>query len=78
MAMWKASRWASPTATAAPAPTCCPTSTPPSTGWLAQRIPVRVKIDQVPEGVRLVAGQTATVSVNPPETARDDGAPRHS
>ena len=45
---------------------------------LAQRIPVRVKIDQVPEGVRLVAGQTATVSVNPPETARDDGAPRHS
>jgi hypothetical protein len=25
---------------------------------------VRVKIDDVPEGVRLVAGQTATVSVD--------------
>ena len=52
----------------------------PTFNWvrLAQRIPVRVKIDQVPEGVRPVAGQTATVSVNPPETARDDGAPRHS
>ena len=49
----------------------------PTFNWLAQRIPVRVKIDQVPEGVRL-AGQTATVSVNPPETAREDGAPRHS
>ena len=46
----------------------------PTFNWvrLAQRIPVRVKIDQVPEGVRLVAGQTATVSVNPPETARED------
>ncbi|KAG1253350.1 hypothetical protein G6F65_017503 [Rhizopus arrhizus] len=32
---------------------------------LAQRIPVRVKIDDVPDGVRLVAGQTATVSVDP-------------
>ena len=39
----------------------------PTFNWvrLAQRIPVRVKIDDVPEGVRLVAGQTATVSVDP-------------
>lgn len=45
----------------------------PTFNWvrLAQRIPVRVKIDDVPEGVRLVAGQTATVSVDdrPPQAA---------
>jgi hypothetical protein len=28
---------------------------------LAQRVPVRIHIDQVPDGVRLVAGMTATV-----------------
>ena len=32
---------------------------------LAQRVPVRIKIDQVPNGVRLVAGLTATVQVDP-------------
>jgi multidrug resistance efflux pump len=32
---------------------------------LAQRIPVRIHIDQVPEGVRLVAGMTATVQIDP-------------
>jgi multidrug resistance efflux pump len=32
---------------------------------LAQRVPVRIDIDQVPNGVRLVAGTTATVQVNP-------------
>jgi multidrug resistance efflux pump len=32
---------------------------------LAQRIPVRVHIDQVPEGVILAAGTTATVQLNP-------------
>jgi multidrug resistance efflux pump len=38
----------------------------PNFNWvrLAQRIPVRVHIDHVPPGVRLVAGQTATVSIN--------------
>lgn len=37
----------------------------PTFNWvrLAQRIPVRVTIDEVPEGVRLVAGQTATVAI---------------
>ncbi len=33
---------------------------------LAQRIPVRVHIDQVPDGVVLVAGMTATVQINEP------------
>ena len=32
---------------------------------LAQRVPVRIDIDQVPEGVRLVAGMTATVQIDP-------------
>jgi multidrug resistance efflux pump len=32
---------------------------------LAQRVPVRIKIDQVPGGVRLVAGMTATVQIDP-------------
>jgi multidrug resistance efflux pump len=32
---------------------------------LAQRIPVRIHIDQMPEGFRLVAGMTATVQIDP-------------
>jgi len=32
---------------------------------LAQRIPVRIHIDQVPEGVVLAAGMTATVQIDP-------------
>ena len=32
---------------------------------LAQRVPVRVGIDHVPDGVRLVAGLTATVRIDP-------------
>jgi multidrug resistance efflux pump len=32
---------------------------------LAQRIPVRVTIDRVPSGMRLIAGRTATVTVHP-------------
>ena len=31
---------------------------------LAQRIPVRIQIDQVPPGVTLVAGMTATVEID--------------
>lgn len=31
---------------------------------LAQRIPVRIHIDQVPDGVTLVAGMTATVQID--------------
>jgi RND family efflux transporter MFP subunit len=39
---------------------------------LAQRIPVRIHIDHVPEGVRLVAGMTATVQIEAraPDTGR--------
>jgi multidrug resistance efflux pump len=32
---------------------------------LAQRVPVRIHIDRVPDGVRLVAGTTATVQIDP-------------
>lgn len=37
----------------------------PTFSWvrLAQRVPVRVSIDQVPDGVRVVAGRTVSVSV---------------
>src|ERR1700720_1837432 len=35
---------------------------------LAQRIPVHMQIDHVPEGVRLVAGMTATVQIDPQST----------
>ncbi|MGB9154448.1 MAG: HlyD family secretion protein [Alphaproteobacteria bacterium] len=39
----------------------------PTFSWvrLAQRIPVRIELDPPPEGVRLVSGQTATVSIEP-------------
>jgi RND family efflux transporter MFP subunit len=39
----------------------------PTFNWvrLAQRIPVRIALDALPAGVRLVAGQTATVKVLP-------------
>jgi len=32
---------------------------------LAQRVPVRVALDHIPPSIRLVAGQTATVQINP-------------
>lgn len=39
----------------------------PTFNWvrLAQRVPVRIHIDQLPEGVELVAGLSASVSVEP-------------
>jgi multidrug resistance efflux pump len=38
---------------------------------LAQRVPVRIYINQVPNGVRLVAGMTATVQIKPrPELSK--------
>jgi multidrug resistance efflux pump len=39
----------------------------PTFSWvrLAQRIPVRIALDHVPPGVRLVMGRTATVDVTP-------------
>jgi multidrug resistance efflux pump len=36
---------------------------------LAQRVPVRIKIDRIPDGVRLVEGMTATVEVAPRGTS---------
>jgi RND family efflux transporter MFP subunit len=36
---------------------------------LAQRIPVRIQLDQVPQGVRLVAGLTATVEIEQATTS---------
>jgi RND family efflux transporter MFP subunit len=47
----------------------------PSFTWvrLAQRIPVRIAVDKVPPGIRLIPGQTATVIVHP----RNDGREVH-
>ncbi|MGV8995426.1 MAG: efflux RND transporter periplasmic adaptor subunit [Parvibaculaceae bacterium] len=44
----------------------------PTFSWvrLAQRIPVRIAFDGVPDGLRLAAGQTATVTVLEGEKAR--------
>jgi multidrug resistance efflux pump len=39
-------------------------------GRLAQRVPVRIELDQVPDGVRLVAGQTASVRIDPGTDSR--------
>lgn len=38
---------------------------------LAQRVPVRIAIDHVPEGVTLVIGQTATVEIEPAAVRAD-------
>lgn len=38
---------------------------------LAQRVPVRIKIDQVPDNVKLVAGTTCTVIIQPPLQPRE-------
>ncbi|MBJ7377264.1 MULTISPECIES: efflux RND transporter periplasmic adaptor subunit [Sphingobium] len=42
-------------------------SVEPTFSWvrLAQRIPVRVKLDKAPAGLRLISGRTATVTVQP-------------
>jgi RND family efflux transporter MFP subunit len=41
----------------------------PTFSWvrLAQRIPVRVRLTQVPAGIRLIAGRTATVTIQRPD-----------
>lgn len=43
---------------------------------LAQRVPIRVAIDQVPAGVPLVSGLTATVTIIPPAADGEDGLDR--
>jgi multidrug resistance efflux pump len=47
-------------------------SVTPTFNWvrLAQRVPVRVRLDPLPEGTRLVAGQTVTVQVVEASDAR--------
>lgn len=47
----------------------------PTFNWvrLAQRIPVRVKLLDVPPGIRLVAGRTASVTVLKPRAVAADG-----
>lgn len=44
----------------------------PTFNWvrLAQRIPVRVRLDKIPASVRLVSGQTVTVKVAPAATPK--------
>jgi hypothetical protein len=42
---------------------------------LAQRIPVRIRIDEVSEGVVLAAGMTATVQINPQLRTLPEWAP---
>lgn len=39
---------------------------------LAQRVPVRIRIESVPPGITLVAGMTATLSVGEPGRHRSD------
>jgi multidrug resistance efflux pump len=48
----------------------------PTFSWvrLAQRIPVRIRLERVPEGIRLIAGRTATVSIEVPEGRPLEGA----
>ena len=48
----------------------------PTFNWvrLAQRIPVRVQLDPLPEGARLVAGQTVTVQIVEPPAAQPAAA----
>jgi multidrug resistance efflux pump len=47
-------------------------SVDPTFTWvrLAQRIPVRVKLTQLPPDIRLIAGRTATVTIQPAVTAQ--------
>ncbi|WP_110352909.1 HlyD family secretion protein [Methylobacterium sp. B4] len=61
------------TANAAPSTQGLPNVDPVYT-WvrLAQRVPVRIRIDRVPEGVTLVAGMTATVVVGDGKGRRPD------
>jgi multidrug resistance efflux pump len=42
---------------------------------LAQRVPVRIRIDEVPDDVRLVAGMTATVQIDPRQVRAARGSP---
>ncbi len=47
----------------------------PTFSWvrLAQRVPVRIRLESVPEDVRLIAGRTVTVSIHAPHNRRIEG-----
>jgi multidrug resistance efflux pump len=42
---------------------------------LAQRVPVRIQLNEVPENVQLVAGMTATVQIDPGRVRAAGGSP---
>ncbi len=44
---------------------------------LARRVPVCIDIDQTPKGVRLGAGMTATVQIDPIQTHHTGSSPRY-
>jgi multidrug resistance efflux pump len=48
----------------------------PTFSWvrLAQRVPVRIKLDHVPVSVRLIAGRTATVAIEVPPGRLPEGS----
>jgi RND family efflux transporter MFP subunit len=48
----------------------------PTFSWvrLAQRVPVRIKLNDVPPSVRLIAGRTATVAIKIPRTRAPEGS----
>jgi RND family efflux transporter MFP subunit len=48
----------------------------PTFSWvrLAQRIPVRVKLDPAPDGIRLIAGRTVTVAIQVPRHRPPEGS----
>ena len=50
----------------------------PTFSWvrLAQRIPVRIRLDRPPAGVRLIAGRTVTVSISVPPNRKREGEVR--
>ena len=52
----------------------------PTFSWvrLAQRIPVRVRLEKVPAGLRLISGRTATVTVQPAAKDAKPGDCRHA
>lgn len=47
----------------------------PTFSWvrLAQRIPVRIRLDRPPADIRLIAGRTATVSISVPQGRKEEG-----
>lgn len=51
----------------------------PTFSWvrLAQRIPVRIAIDHVPEGIALIAGRTVSVTLDDPSSASSRSGHKH-